>query len=59
MQFQEKFIQGAISNGVPETVAAKIWNDWLDLLNMLLIKVMPLVMPWSLIEPAWLKALSS
>nr|MBP7899580.1 DNA polymerase III subunit alpha [Candidatus Syntrophosphaera sp.] len=56
MQFQEKFIQGAISNGVPETVAAKIWNDWLDFAQYAFNKSHATCYALVAYRTAWLKA---
>jgi DNA polymerase-3 subunit alpha len=56
MQFQEKFIQGAISNGVPENVAAKIWNDWLDFAQYAFNKSHATCYALVAYRTAWLKA---
>jgi DNA polymerase-3 subunit alpha len=56
MQFQEKFIQGAISNGVPEKVAAKIWNDWLDFAQYAFNKSHATCYALVAYRTAWLKA---
>jgi len=56
MQFQEKFIKGSINNGVPENVAAKIWNDWLDFAQYAFNKSHATCYALVAYRTAWLKA---
>ncbi|NLW19565.1 MAG: DNA polymerase III subunit alpha [Candidatus Cloacimonetes bacterium] len=56
MQFKQKFMEGAIGNGVEEKVAQKVWSDWLDFAQYAFNKSHATCYALVAYRTAWLKA---
>lgn len=55
-KFEEKFITGAVSNGVPQSVAEKIWANWQDFAEYAFNKSHAACYALVAFQTAWLKA---